>query len=189
MAYYYLSDLHLCHKQIALRRGFPSTWAHDQALLDGLRQRVTPNDTLFLLGDLFAYTFDRSILEQLSGVSHSMVLILGNHETQHWLKKADSRLLCCAFSDILPSAQIIDEERSVWLCHEPCPDLAADGDYLLHGHLHLAPPRREDWRRLCLQKNILNVGADLSHYVSGKFIPATLDEWNFFNEVWKADMF
>lgn len=54
MAFYYISDLHLCHRSIPRRRGFPSVREHDWTLLENLGRRGGPNDTIFLLGDLFA---------------------------------------------------------------------------------------------------------------------------------------
>lgn len=186
MAFYYLSDLHLCHRQMALRRGFPSIEAHDQTLLENLRHRSTPNDTLFLLGDLFAYTFDSGLLEQLHSTPGHLVLIRGNHETRHWLRKADPELLHRTFDDILAAAEVTDAGRLVRLCHEPRPELHADDTYLLYGHLHDQPPRREDWKAVCANPRALNVSAEIGAYATGRWgEPATLDQWMFFNEVWR----
>lgn len=189
MAIYYLSDLHLGHRTMALRRGFPKVQAHDQTLLDNLRKRVTPNDTLFLLGDLFAYACDPELLKQLHGAARHIVLIQGNHETQHWLHKADPALLSEVFTDIRGEAEITDNGRLVRMCHEPRPDLYVDGGraYLLYGHLHDQPPRREDWKALCAKRHALNVSAEIGFYTTGRWgKPGTLDEWVFFQEVWKS---
>ena len=40
MAIYYLSDLHLHHRSLAFRRGFPSAQEHDRTLLENLRNEL-----------------------------------------------------------------------------------------------------------------------------------------------------
>lgn len=187
MAFYYLADLHLCHKRLALRRGFPSVQAHDRTILDHIRGRVCEHDTLFLLGDLFAYEFDPGLLERLHCAAKNMVLIQGNHETRHWLHKAGPALLSRVFLDILPEGEVTDEGRLVRMCHEPRPELyTGDGQtYLLYGHLHNQPPRRGDWKALCAKPRALNVSAEIGAYAAGRWgEPAALDQWIFFNEVW-----
>ena len=188
MAVYYLSDLHLLHRRIALRRGLPSVQDHDRTVLENLARRVGANDTLFLLGDLFAYTCDDALLGQLLDIKGPIVLIQGNHETCHWLRKASPALLARVFTDIREEAQITDGGRPVRMSHEPRPELY-DGDgkvWLLHGHLHDQPPRREDWKALCARPRALNVSAEVGAYTTGHWgEPGTLDQWVFFNEVWK----
>ena len=189
MAIYYLSDMHLHHRSLALRRGFPSAQEHDRTLLENLRRRVGNNDTLFLLGDLFAYDYSDVLLRWLQDVCWRTVLIQGNHETNHWLHKASPRLLSQVFTDILEEAEVMDGERLVRMCHEPRPDLYDEDEkaYLLYGHLHDQPPRREDWKALCAKPHALNVSAEIGAYTTGHWgEPGTLDQWVFFNEVWKS---
>lgn len=189
MAIYYLSDLHLHHRSLALRRRFPSVQEHDRTLLENLRHRVGANDMLFLLGDLFAYDYDDALLGQLLDIRGHTVLIQGNHETHHWLHKASPRLLSQVFTDIREEAEVMDGDRLVRMCHEPRPDLYDEGEkaYLLYGHLHDQPPRREDWKALCAKHHALNVSAEVGAYTTGRWgEPGTLDQWVFFNEVWKS---
>ena len=189
MAFYYISDLHLCHRSIARRRGFPAVRAHDRTLLENLGRRGNPNDTIFLLGDLFAYDCDELLLEEMEGLGQHIVLIQGNHETQHWLHKASPTLLSQVFLDILEEAEIVDEDRVVRMCHRPRPDLYDEDEkaYLLYGRLHGQSPRREDWKALCDSPHALNVSAEVGAYTTGRWgLPGTLDEWIFFNEVWKS---
>ena len=188
MAIYYLSDLHLLHRSIALHRGFPSVQDHDRTVLENLRRRVGTNDTLFLLGDLFAYVWDDALLGQLQDVSRCTVLIQGNHETQHWLHKASPTLLSQVFLDILEEAEIMDEDRVVRMCHRPRPDLYDEDEkaYLLYGHLHGQPPRREDWKALCDSPHALNVSAGMGACTTGRWgEPGTPDHGAFFSEVRK----
>ena len=82
MAVYYLSDLHLLHRSVALRRGFPSVQDHDRTVLENLARRVGANDTLFLLGDLFAYTCDDALLGQLDRI-HDRLFVEMDREELH----------------------------------------------------------------------------------------------------------
>lgn len=189
MAIYYLSDLHLLHRSMALRRGFPTVQGHDRTLLGNLWHRIGNNDTLFLLGDLFAYDYDDALLGQLLDIRGRTVLIQGNHEDHHWLHKVSPALLSQVFTDILEEAEIMDGDRLVRMCHQPRPDLYDEGEkaYLLYGHLHDQPPRREDWKALCAKPHVLNVSAEIGVYTTGHWgEPGTLDQWVFFNEVWKS---
>lgn len=189
MSIYYLSDLHLLHRSLALRRGFSSVQDHDRTLLENLRHRVTANDTLFLLGDLFAYIYDPELLNQLRDAAGHIVLLQGNHEARHWLHKASPALLSRVFEDIREEAEIMDEGRLVRMCHEPRPDLYDEDEnvYLLYGHLHDQPPRSEEWTTLCAKPHALNVSAEIGAYTTGHWgEPGTLDQWIFFNEVWKS---
>ena len=137
MAFYYISDLHLCHRSIARRRGFPAVREHDQTLLENLGRRGNPNDTIFLLGDLFAYDCDELLLEEMEGLGQHIVLIQGNHETQHWLHKASPTLLSQVFLDILEEAEIVDEDRVVRMCHRPRPDLYEEAEEAIRWYKNL----------------------------------------------------
>lgn len=185
MSIFYISDLHLCHRTVADRRGFSSVQDHDQTMLRNLQQRLSPNDELCLLGDLFAYEYDPALLCDLRGIGRHILLVRGNHE-QHWLRKADPALLSQVFADIVDAAEIRDEGRLVRMCHYPQPELSGDG-YILYGHLHDQPPRRADWVAFCGRRTSLNVCAEVGAYATGLWgKPGTLDEWIFFNDVWRA---
>lgn len=187
MALYYLADLHLGHQKMALLRGFSSSEEHDRTILDNIGARVGPNDTLYLLGDVFAYDYDPDLLTGLHRAARHIVLIRGNHE-RHWIPKADLPLLFRTFSAIRDSDVITDEGRTVFLSHTPTPSLQGEGDaFYLYGHLHDRPPRREDWKAFCGRPHALNVSAEIGAYTSGRWgKPAGLDEWLFFNEVWRS---
>lgn len=188
MSVFYIADLHLCHSSMAKLRGFPSAEEHDEAVLKNLHARLSPSDDLYLLGDLFAYRFSPALLERLHAAAPHIVLVRGNHEG-HWLPRADPGLLVRVFADICDSAQIRDGPRRAVLSHYPRPDLyVRDREvYLLHGHLHGQPPRRGDWAQLCARPNVLNACAEVGAYTTGRWgQPAALDEWIFFNEVWRA---
>lgn len=180
---FYIADTHYSHKGILKTRpAFPTVQAMNTTMLAAWRNRVKDTDTVYILGDLFGFSEDIDILEQLTG---QLILICGNHE-QSWLHHIEPKRYFRQVYDTM--AERIDNGRSVVMSHFPQPQLyPGDAGWLLFGHLHTAPPRREDWKWVCSQPRALNVGADIAYYTTGSYAPATLDEWIFFNEVWKAD--
>ncbi len=188
MSVFYIADLHLHHSAMAELRGFSSVEEHDNTILENLQARLSDSDDLCLVGDLFAYSFSPALLKRLHAAAPHIVLVRGNHE-EHWLPKADPSLIAQVFEDICDSAQFQDGPRRAVLSHYPRPDLYVRDQevFMLHGHLHGQPPRRDDWVEFCARPNVLNVCAEVGVYTSGRWgKPAVLDEWIFFNEVWKA---
>lgn len=180
---FYIADTHFCHPAIAAARGFADTEAHNEALLRDWQERVKPNDQVYILGDLFAYRWERQILNALTG---RLILICGNHEDRHWLRHFPAPEQF--FERVAPhKLTVLDQGRSVSLCHTPEPELGPSmpEDYLLHGHLHTQSPRRDDWLRVCLNPHTLNVGADIGRCALGRWAPATLDEWLLAKTVWE----
>lgn len=79
---YFTSDLHFCHKKdfIYKARGFNSIEEHDEELIKRFNSIVTPEDDLWILGDLMLGDNDEGIkkIKQLNGNLH---IIYGNHDT------------------------------------------------------------------------------------------------------------
>ena len=79
---YFTSDLHLCHKKdfIYKARGFNSIEEHDEELIKRFNSIVTPEDDLWILGDLMLGDNDEGIkkIKRLNGNLH---IIYGNHDT------------------------------------------------------------------------------------------------------------
>ena len=76
------SDLHLGHNKDFLwhPRGFNSIEEHDKEVIKRWNEIVSPNDTVYVLGDLMLGDNDASLhkIEQLIGNIH---IIIGNHDT------------------------------------------------------------------------------------------------------------
>ena len=79
---YFTSDLHLGHDKdfIYKERGFDNISSHNIAILKNWNSIVTPDDVVYVLGDLMLgdNSAGMSILKQLNGTIH---IILGNHDT------------------------------------------------------------------------------------------------------------
>ncbi len=82
MTVWLTSDLHLGHVLVSGLRGFPSVAAHDAALATRWCERVAPDDTVWLLGDVVMGDW-RAGLTQLSSLPGTKHLILGNHDRPH----------------------------------------------------------------------------------------------------------
>ena len=76
------SDLHLGHVLVSGLRRFPSVAAHDATLATRWCERVAPDDTVWVLGDVVMgeWRAGLTLLSSLPGTKH---LILGNHDRPH----------------------------------------------------------------------------------------------------------
>lgn len=83
MAIYFTSDLHLNHDKefVWKSRGFNSVEEMNEAIITAINYQVTPEDDLYILGDLCMGSDlekNRELLSQLNGKLH---IVLGNHDT------------------------------------------------------------------------------------------------------------
>jgi len=130
---YYISDLHFGHAN-SIRfdaRPFNSIEEMDEILINNWNDRITDNDTVYILGDMFWYKTDKAIeiLEQLKGKKR---LIKGNHDRTH-----DNKFKKY-FEKISDYEEVDDNGRKVVLCHYPIPCYKNHfyGWYHLYGHVH-----------------------------------------------------
>lgn len=75
---YFISDLHLGHKNMAIKRGFIDENEHDLHIINSWNSVVKKKDTVWILGDI---TMERAtnyhLLDQLNGFKK---VVLGNHD-------------------------------------------------------------------------------------------------------------
>ncbi|AEV51926.1 metallophosphoesterase [Prescottella equi] len=156
MNVYFTSDLHLGHERIAEHRGYPSSDAHDRAVLDSLI--ALPRDSqLWVLGDVtIGRRRDEDFwLHELGVASRiqriTMHLVPGNHDSCHPMHrdafKHQGRFLN-AFASVQAFARRKLAGQNVLLSHFPyrgdhtAEDRATqyrlrdEGLWLLHGHTH-----------------------------------------------------
>lgn len=177
MTNFYISDLHIGHKN-ALRfdqRKFSTIEEQDAVILANINRVVTPQDNLFLLGDVSWYSPEKTY-EFLSQINcRNLFLITGNHD--RWSKNSKCKKL---FQGIYDLKRIDDNGRIVILCHYPLAvwDQSHRGSYHLYGHVHrnIAENGMNDTHTILTHsemKNAFNVGCMLSYI---DYIPRTLDE-------------
>lgn len=183
MANYYIADMHLGHEN-CLRfdhRPFDGIDEMDKALIDNWNQRVTPSDTVYILGD-FIWKKASEWLPYLNQLNGQKVLITGNHDP----KQFDRNVRKC-FQDVKDYKEITDNGRHVILCHYPIPFHKADYNencWMLYGHVHCSL----EYEYLKKLRAEIKAGCTESHHPKGNFInvgcmlpymdytPRTLDE-------------
>jgi calcineurin-like phosphoesterase family protein len=168
MAIFFTSDNHFNHQNIIWysRRPFKTVEEMNQTMIDRWNKVVTPEDTVYHLGDFGFGSHNRlrPLREQLNG---RMILIKGNHDhrVHRWLMATDEYY------------ESLTIGKRVWLTHippifipgkkQPPTEAPVDATLCLCGHAHERWPTRVNDDGL----TILNVGVDVC-----KFRPVTPKE-------------
>lgn len=138
MTTYVTSDLHFGHKNIIkyCNRPFASVEEMDETLIANWNKTVSPNDTIWILGDFSFHKADQTaaIIARLNGYHH---MIMGNHD-RGWGKGYDFyRAQMLSVDDYLRLE--LDSHKFV-LCHFPFASWER-GYVNLHGHTHGQGPK------------------------------------------------
>ncbi len=139
---FYTSDLHLGHANVINfdNRPFANVDEMDQCIITRWNERVSDDDTVYILGDVCHRNSKDSswYLKQLRG---HKILILGNHDNP--ILKNNSALAC--LDQVEKMMQVIDEKRQITLCHYPILEWNAYfyGSWHIYGHIH-------NWKRMCM---------------------------------------
>lgn len=177
--YYYIADPHFGHENILnmCRRPFASIEDMNEALIAAWNGRVTGNDTVFILGDLFFRCDDpESILTRLRGKKR---LIVGNHDSS-WMDRVD---LSRYFVSVDPYLEITDGSRLLTLCHYPLltwKHKLRQNSFMIHGHIH-NDTTSDFFPLLAIRERALNAGVDING-----FRPVTFGELAENNRAFKA---
>ena len=177
--YYYIADPHFGHENILnmCRRPFASIEDMNEALIATWNGRVTGNDTVFILGDLFFRCDDpESILTRLKGKKR---LIVGNHDSS-WMDRVD---LSRYFVSVDPYLDITDGSRLLTLCHYPLltwKHKLRQNSFMIHGHIH-NDTTSDFFPLLAIRERALNAGVDING-----FRPVTFGELAENNRAFKA---
>lgn len=176
---YFTSDPHWGHEGVIryCKRPFKDVHEMNEALIKNWNERVGPNDTVYVLGDMSFMSFKEfePIAKRLQGTK---ILIRGNHD-----KYSDSQYKKLGFAVFL-EAKIKIAGRVVRLSHYPYalswwkrlfafkselrymdrrpPKIP--GEWLLHGHSHVTYKKADDGNRI-------HVGVD-----AWDFRPVSLSE-------------
>lgn len=174
MAKFYISDLHIGHKNIIEfdQRPFYNINDMKQTITNNWNSVVTKNDDVYILGDMFWRNDDAAeVLPKLKGNKH---LILGNHDRVNAEMEKH-------FVSIEPYKEIKDNDRHVVLSHYPIAHWknADYGAIHLYGHIHDGRDNRPFNEYVTVMKKrgfpyqCYNVGAMIWYM---NYTPRTLDE-------------
>lgn len=172
---YFTADLHFGHSNVIPyeNRPFQTVEEMDGALIQNWNRRVSPEDEIFILGDLTLKGPEKAnaVLEQLQGRKY---LVRGNHDG--YVERA---AFCQAhFQWVKDYYELVYQGRRFILCHYPL--LSWNGMWRgavhLHGHQHNPPCYNEENRKTGLAR--LDVGVDAQNMA-----PISLEELLAF---WKA---
>ena len=126
-AVYFLSDLHLAHKNICkFREGFASVEEHNALIKENYHKRVTKRDTVYFLGDV---AFDKeSLADVKTWVGTKKILICGNHDLDHHTMKD--------LVEVYDEVYSLKKYKEFWLSHAPIHPDELRGKVNIHGHTH-----------------------------------------------------
>lgn len=126
-AVYFLSDLHLGHKNICkFRTGFTSVEEHTALIKENYHKRVTKRDTVYFLGDV---AFDEeSLVDVKTWVGAKKILIAGNHDLDHHTMKQ--------LVEVYDEVYSLRKYKEFWLSHAPIHPDELRGKINIHGHTH-----------------------------------------------------
>ena len=172
---YYIADMHFGHTNVIRfdNRPFADTEQMDEVLIQNWNERVTADDTVYVLGDAFWKNEENSIriMQQLNGHKH---LIQGNHD------RVKGKLRPY-WESIKQYAEVNDEHRLVILSHYPILFYKNQhyGAVMLYGHVHntrewslVEKWKNEQWT-MGIPSRLINVGCMMAYM---NYTPRTLDE-------------
>jgi calcineurin-like phosphoesterase family protein len=128
------------------KRPFESVDAMDAALIQNWNALITPEDTVYHLGD---FGVRPDIIAELQG---TISFLPGNYDTPEILAVLATR---CQF--IQPNTSVNFDGHYFQLIHEPCEASApiSPDHFFLYGHIH---------KLQMVKRNGLNVGVDCHHF-------------------------
>lgn len=165
---WFTSDLHLHHENILgyteRHKFFADTDEMGRCLIENINSCVSPDDTLWILGDVCMGRGKdescRKLLDML--VCKDVHLVLGNHDM-----KDKDLLLAAGFVEVCDYRKIGLGSKHAQACLMHYPMLTWDrrnsGSYMLHGHIHATPSYNEGNRENGLRR--YDVGVDANGYM------------------------
>ena len=176
--YYYIADTHFGHRNVITYDGrpFASVEEMNETIISRWNERVTAEDTVFVLGDLSLCSNGaaKNIFNRLLG---KLVLIRGNHDNDSLCRAVSER-----FDRICDYLEIDDSGTRVIMCHYPILFHRCDSstDIHLYGHVHNNPEwlMLESWKKEAVGVNaaysrMVNVGCMMTYM---DYAPRTLEE-------------
>ena len=127
---FYISDTHFGHKNIEQyknkNRPFANSDEHDKSLIDAWNKAVSPEDTVYHLGDILSKKGGNlEILKKLNG---KKILIMGNHESEN----------IDEYRKYFDDCKAVLTEDDILFSHYPVhpSQLEFRQKFNVHGHMH-----------------------------------------------------
>ena len=167
---WFTSDTHFNHENILkfCNRPFKDITEHDQKLIENWNSVISPDDTVFHLGD-FCFGNPQKVIEIRKQLNGHIYLIKGNHDDKNLQSS-----LYSLFEECLYQARILINKQTVYLNHFPFLCFAHGNVDLyknsysiqLFGHIHSGPnSTSEDISRSnMLYPTQYDVGVDNNNY-------------------------
>lgn len=145
-----ISDLHLGHLNIAIKRGFNSVEEYHKLLTSNWNFVVNKNDKVFILGDVTMES--HKYYHLLSTLKGNKTFILGNHDKE---QNANGIIKYGNVCGML-------KYRGFWLTHCPIHQKELRDKKNIHGHTHEKHIKK--LFGLIKDKRYINVCADVLNY-------------------------
>lgn len=138
---YFISDTHFGHRNIIpyCNRPFSSVDEMNEVIINNWNQKVTPEDTVYFLGD-FAFNQTRdsytNLRKRLNGVIH---LVLGNHDRVFgWTKELYASISRYKVIEASEGIKILLAHHPLWRKdpYKVLKQTAEAFDICLYGHCH-----------------------------------------------------
>ena len=148
---FFTSDQHYHHDRIIeyCNRPFKHTRDMDNTILHRYNSRVTDDDVVYFIGDLFDLQLGKNLYiveRMINKLKGTKILILGSHD---FLKPFEYVEL--GFQSVHTSLQVMD----FILVHDPAVSCIDRSKPFLCGHVHTL---------FKVQKNVINVGVDVWNF-------------------------
>lgn len=159
---FFISDLHLGHQNMALKRGFESADEMNEHIINSWNSVVNKKDTVYILGDI---TMEKSsfyyLLDRLKGFKK---VILGNHDQPQHVPELLKHVNSVSGLVYLRSSSRLTTRRDIILTHAPIhpQELEYRFNFNIHGHVH---------ENTLPDQRYINVSAEVI-----EFTPKTLDQ-------------
>lgn len=161
MSVFFISDLHFGHRNMAIKRGFPSEIEHDEFIISQWNKTVNKKDMVYILGDITMEKKTYGILDKLNGLKN---VVLGNHDARNHVPEL--------LKHVNSVAGMVDYKNKCILTH--CPihpqELGYRFRYNIHGHVHEKPIYRKLFGlKLFRDRRYVNVSCEALNYTPIEF--------------------
>ncbi len=172
---YYIADLHLFHKNMVDEgknmdnRPFATIDEMHHAIGERWNARVTPKDTVYVLGDMSMYAKGPELVEYVSSLNGHKYLIRGNHDK---ISNSDYRAL---YEDICAYKEVKDfyygDKKRLILSHYPILMWNHQHHKSIHLYGHVHNTQEEGYFQKCVREMSWNEDGDMIAINVGCMMP------------------